>query len=313
MAMTSTDDLGAAATTAYELNAYFALRANTLYSSDEIAKVQATRLTHRGSTVKFWFYDDLATATAALTEETDVTAGAASDTSVDVTITEYGAATGSTVKMIGTDMLEFDTDVAQLNARQLADSYELLARTAVLAGTNVIYGGDAVSTVTVAAGDPLTAAMVREGVGRMRAANAQTVANEMYIGMVSPYQSIDLRTETGDAAWIPAQNYQNLVSIQSGHIGAFGGAMFIESSRVAGVGEADGAASIDVHKGHLIGREALARAYSMNVSAPTPQVRVSPVTDKLQRFRHIGWYWLGGFKVFREAALYRLETSTSVN
>ena len=61
-----------------------------------------------------------------------------------------------------------------------------------------------------------------------------------------------------------------------------------------------------------MGAEALAKAYS---SAPgfgaTPRTVVSPVVDKLRRFASVGWYWLGGYKVFRDEAIVKLDTVTT--
>jgi len=47
--------------------------------------------------------------------------------------------------------------------------------------------------------------------------------------------------------------------------------------------------------------------------AEEPHTVVGPVVDKLNRFRPIGWYGILGFKVYREEALYRLETASSVS
>lgn len=315
MAITQTTDLNAAATLSYNLEANWALRAQTLYSTPVITKKKATNQTHRGSSVRFWFYTDLAAATTALTEDTDVTAGKVADSYIDVTMTEYGASTGSTAKMIGTDMLEFDQDVAVLNARQLADSYELLARTAMTTRTGayanyVAWGGDATQTSEVASGDILTAAMVRETVARMRNDNVAPVAGNKYLCLVTPYQALDLREATGDQTWVTSRNYQDITKIEDGEIGAYGGAVFYESSRVEQ--EADAGDSVDVSKAHMIGADALAMTWAAKTSAEMPEVRIAPVVDKLQRFYHIGWYWHGGFKLFRPESSWQLETATSI-
>ena len=310
MAITQTTDLDSAATTAYELRQFFALRSKTLYCTPAIAKVQATNQTHRGSTVKFWFTPDLAAAVTPLTENTDVTPGNTSDTSVDVTITEYGAATAYTVKMKGTNMLDYDPTVAELNARQSADSFEALARTAALAGTNVLYAGTGnAATADVAAGDNITSHLFRKAVATMSAASVEPIANGLYAAFIHPFQSLDLREETGDAAWVTARNYQDLTKIETGEIGTHGGAVFYESPRIHSA--TDGTASARVYRAHVVGAEAMAMAYSKNVSGPMPETRVSPVIDNLSRFRGIGWYWLGGFKVFRQEALTRIESTVS--
>ena len=64
----------------------------------------------------------------------------------------------------------------------------------------------------------------------------------------------------------------------------------------------------NVYRTILAGKQALAEAV-----AQEPGVVVGPVIDKLMRFRPIGWYGVLGFSRYREAALYRIETSSSIS
>ena len=57
----------------------------------------------------------------------------------------------------------------------------------------------------------------------------------------------------------------------------------------------------------LCGAQAMAEAV-----AEEPHVVIGNVTDKLMRFRPIGWYGVLGFARYREEALYRLENSSSI-
>lgn len=96
-------------------------------------------------------------------------------------------------------------------------------------------------------------------------------------------------------------------------MGAFEGFRFIESPTVAPFVDAGVGATVDVYPTLFLGREALAKAYSnADGGGPQPRVVMSPVIDKLRRFTPMGWYWLGGYSRFREAAIYRLETSSSI-
>ena len=58
----------------------------------------------------------------------------------------------------------------------------------------------------------------------------------------------------------------------------------------------------------IAGREALAEATAQDISTV-----IGPEIDALRRFRTIGWYYFGGFNRLREAALYRIESATSIN
>jgi len=57
----------------------------------------------------------------------------------------------------------------------------------------------------------------------------------------------------------------------------------------------------------VCGKQALAEAV-----AQEPGVVIGPVTDKLMRFRPIGWYGVLGWSRYREEALYRIETGSSI-
>jgi len=57
----------------------------------------------------------------------------------------------------------------------------------------------------------------------------------------------------------------------------------------------------------VCGKQAMAQAV-----AEEPHVVIGNVTDKLMRFRPMGWYGVLGFARYREEALYRLETGSSI-
>ena len=59
---------------------------------------------------------------------------------------------------------------------------------------------------------------------------------------------------------------------------------------------------------YFAGQQALAEA-----TAEEPHVVIGPVVDKLMRHRPLGWYGVLGFARYREEALYRVETSSSIN
>jgi N4-gp56 family major capsid protein len=57
----------------------------------------------------------------------------------------------------------------------------------------------------------------------------------------------------------------------------------------------------------LCGQQAIAEAV-----AEEPHIVIGNVTDKLMRFRPMGWYGVLGFARYREEALYRIETGSSI-
>jgi N4-gp56 family major capsid protein len=63
----------------------------------------------------------------------------------------------------------------------------------------------------------------------------------------------------------------------------------------------------NVYRTIVCGKQALAEAV-----AEEPHTVIGPVTDTLKRFRPIGWYGVLGFARYREEALYRIESGSSI-
>ncbi len=308
MAHTQVSSLSTAGTTAFDKLAYFALRDQLHF--DQIASVKPSP-THRGSSVQFAIYDDLAAATSALTETSDVTAVAMSDSNVTVTLVEYGNVVTTTAKARGTDLLELDRDAANVVGYNAGISVDTLARTAVGAGSTVQYASTATSTATVGAAMILDSGEVREAVATLRGANSMPISGSNYVGYMHPDQSYDLRGETGNAGWAEAALNSDAGRVWAGSVGSFNGVEWIETPRVVLTADG-GVTTTDVYDTIIVGHQALAKAYSSNESAALPQVRFGPTTDTLQRFNHVGWYWLGGYARFREDSIIRVETASSI-
>lgn len=303
---------------AFDRIAYFALRAELLF--DAVADVKPVAQTAPGTSVAFTIFNDLAAATSTLTETSDVTAVAMSDSQVTVTLAEYGNAVITTAKLRGTSFLDVDTVAANVVGYNAGVSIDTVVSAVLGAGTNVTYGGGGASTptskTTIAAEDKIEAADIRKVVAGLRGDNAATW-NGYYMGYIHPDVSYDLRTETGGATWNDPHIYSDPSAIYKGEIGEFGGVRFIETSRAPLDDDAsDGAGStgsVDVYSTIICGRQALAKAHSVtDGNGPMPKVVFGPVTDTLMRFQPVGWYWLGGYGRFREASLHRIDSSSSI-
>jgi len=304
--------------TAFDRIAYFALRSELLF--DAVADVQPVAQSMPGSSVKFTIFNDLSAATSTLTEDTDVTPVAMSDSQVEVTLAEYGNAVNTTAKLRGTSFLDVDSAAANVIGYNAGDSIDQVVREVLAGGTNVVYGTGGASTpssrTTVAAEDIIHADDVRKVVAQLRGANVATF-NGAYMGYIHPDVSYDLRRETGVASWRDPHVYSDPALIYNGEVGAFEGVRFIETPRAKIFEDASNGSgstgTIDVYCTHIMGRQALAKAHSIvDGNGPFPRVVRGPVVDVLSRFQPVGWYWLGGYARFREAALRRVESSSSI-
>ena len=315
MAYTGTGDVSSD-TAAFQQLAYFAFRSQPMY--EMIADVRSTAQTHNGASVQFNIYDNMAQATSALTETSDVTAVALGDSTVVVTLAEYGNAVITTAKLRGTSFLNVDADAANIIGYNMVDSVDKLVSNVANAGTNVIYaqgsmGSRPTSRVGIADAATFGAQEGRQAVAELRTASAPGFENGNYIGLVHPDVSYDLREQTAVTDVIQYQIRQEGAAVRNGSIGVFGGIEWIENPRAPILDDAGATGTTNVYQTLVAGRQALAKAFSRAPGfGEDPSVVFGPVTDTLRRFHPVGWYHLVGHAIFRQAALQRIESSSSI-
>ncbi len=265
-----------------------------------------------GSSVNIYKYSDLAPATTPLNETTDPDAVALGNpVAVNVPLNEYGLAAIETIRL---DRFSF-SDIAPYRSDQIAynmrDSMDVLVREIISAGTSVLYanttvgGARAASTAALTAAHVIHTADVRYIVAKLRGNAAQGRMGELYYAGVHPDVSHDLRAEIGSGGWQDLHKYAAPDVFWPGVIGVYEGAFFVESARMKN--GTSGAAGAKNHMSIFAGSGAVAEAVSKE-----PGVEVGIVPDKLNRFLPIGWHGILGWAIFRNEALYRLETGTSI-
>jgi N4-gp56 family major capsid protein len=315
MAYTTTSSVDYAQT-AYDRLAYFAFRPEIYY--DRAVEVQPTRQAMPGATVVFTIQNDLAIASTALNESTDLTPVAMSDSQVSVALAEYGNVTVTTAKLRGESFVEIDPIQANVIGYNAGVSIDEIAKNIIQAGTNVDYStGTGVLPTSRASITPLNtfrAANVRLEKARLRRANVPNFGGA-YVSYIHPDVSYDLMGETGTASWTDPHTYSQPDEIWQGEIGMFQGVRFIETPRAPWFGNAGSSPTTTSVYGTLfLGRQAIAKAHSIvDGNGPDPHIVPGPVTDYLRRFLPLGWYQLVGYSVFRQAALRRVESASSID
>lgn len=291
---------------AYDRYVEFALRSMPLLR--DVADKRPVQQAMPGSSVVFQLYTDLSKVTGTLSETVDPDAVAIGNTNqITVTLEEYGNASIATRKLELFSLSDVDPAIADIIAFNMADSLDDIAQTELRGGTNVIFGGTATATTGVTAGGTITSANIRRAVAKLRSNKAVPRVGDLYWVGIHPEVSHDLRAETGDTGWRSAHIFNDAGAGQlwPGNIGVYEGAMFVESPRLFTA--TDGASSVKVYRTLVCGKQALAEA-----TAQEPSVVIGPVTDKLMRFRPIGWYGVLGWKRYREESLFRIENSSSI-
>jgi N4-gp56 family major capsid protein len=272
-----------------------------------LADVKPVQQAMPGSSVVFSIYSDLAQATSTLTETTDVSSIALGNPNqVTVTLNEYGSAVTTTKKLNLTSFNDVDSALADIIAYNSADSIDAIVAAVLTGGSNVIYAGStATSTNTITAAATISTQDIREAVTQLRTNKALPRIGELYAAYLHPRQSADLRAESGTGGFQELTKYVERTPFTAGAVGVLEGAFIVETPRVPFAANTN---SINVYKAVVAGREALAEAMGQNISTV-----IGPEIDALRRFRTIGWYYMGGFARLREAALYRIESATSIN
>ncbi len=290
--------------TAYDQYVRMALRSIPLMRS--IADVKPVQQAMPGSSVVFSIYSDLSAVTATLVETADVTNIALGNpTNVTVTLQEYGSAVTTTKKLNLTSFNDVDAALADIIAYNAADSLDQIVASVLTGGSNVIYASSATSTNSIAAGMTITTADIREAVVQLRTNKAVPRIGELYAAYLHPRQSADLRAETGTGGFQELSKYVDRTPFVAGAVGVLEGAFVVETPRVPFAANSN---SINVYKAVIAGREALAEAKGQDISTV-----IGPEIDALRRFRTIGWYFFGGWSLLRQAAIYRIESATSIN
>lgn len=315
---TAADTLGTSLVqAAYDRYIRYALRSTPMLRM--IADSRPVQQAMPGSSVVFQFYADLAVATTELSELIDPDAVAIPSTSnVTVTLREYGNVVLTTEKLRMLALSDVDPAIANIVAYNLRDSVDEIVKPIVNAGTNVIRmnggvlksnlitgGSGTTGAVTAVAGDTMNSSVVRLATTKLRGGKVIPRNGDRYMSMIHPDVSHDLRAETGSGGWLEPHVHSAPSSIWDGNIGVYNGMEFVESPRMYSA--TDGGSSARVYRTLFFGREALAEAVATEFG-----MRIGNVTDKLLRNRPVGWYGLSGWSLFRQAALIRGETWSSV-
>lgn len=311
----------------YDRLAYFALRPENYFSLTAGTRRQPVNTTNRGLTITMTGYADLAVATTPLTEDATPDSVAPTTTTKSITLTEYGNVAKSTAKLRGStflDMPAIDPALADLIGYNAGVSYDTLARTALVGGTNVYYIGQPTNDARnkIDAASTISSAAIRYCVAKLRGANGRPFGDmgvgNAFAGFIHPDVSVDLRQETDAAGWVIPQDYGASQERRwNGMIGRYEGVEWIETPRAPLYANASsgsgGSGAIDVYATLIVGREALSLAWSNVEHGPEPKFVVGPIVDALRRFHTLGWSWFGGFGLFRDLEeLYRIESSSSL-
>jgi N4-gp56 family major capsid protein len=234
---------------------------------------------------------------------------------VTITLAEYGRAVLNTRKLELFSFTDVKPAIANIVAYHMLNSVDEIVLTELRGGSNVIMeiSGSIDDTspdaTSMTATDKFASKHVRYVVAKLRAANAVPRKGNLYWCSLHPEVSHDLRIDTGAAGWRDPHNYSAAGNIWAGEIGAYEGAYFVETPRAYNaVDSGSGDNTVRNFRTLFAGQQALAEAVAEEFG-----IVIGNVVDKLKRFTPVGWYGVAGWKRYREASLYRVETTSSIH
>lgn len=318
-AYTDTTAMSNAVQTAYDKLFEFALRSQPMFR--QVADKRPAQQTAPGGSIVLERFQDLAQQTATLTENVDPDSVALGNpTTVTITLNEYGNPVLRTRKLYLFSLTDVDPAVANIVAYNMADSVDSVVQTTLRGGSNLIQlqGGTTTyvtnATINTTATSLVTTDGFKSSLGRLAVVKLRTNKavprkGSLYWAAIHPEVSYDLRSDTGAAAWRDPHNYSAAGNIWAGEIGSYEGAYYVESPRCFNAVDAgSGNNTVRRFRTYFAGQQALAEAV-----ADEFHVIPGPITDKLMRFRPIGWYGVAGWSIYRQEALIRVETTSTID
>jgi N4-gp56 family major capsid protein len=275
------------------------------------ATVQPVDIAHPGSSIDMFIQtSDLALATTPLAEYADPDFVALpTPEKRTLTLNEYGNAAVTTLRLRDFSWAQIDPFQAELIERNQRLTLDKLVENVIMGAPNK-YNVDKTGTFGKGAADPANAGTIKSGalrriVAQMRSQNALEWDGGNYVALIHPDVAVDLREETDPAGWRFPHVYTENTNgpIFTAEVGQYEGIRFIEYNRAPKSTDAN-----PIYTTIIMGREGLAEATAVPVSTV-----VTPQLDKFGRMLGVGWYFFGGWGLYRHEAISLLQTGSSLS
>lgn len=216
--------------------------------------------------IKFRRYGTLTAATTPLTEGATPSGSQLSVTDITATVSQYGDFVTVSDVVDDQSIDPMLTEMSELFGEQMGLTNDQLTRDVLAAGTNILYGGDAVSRVTVDSTDKIDATVIKKAVRQLKNNNARKLTrisavnpgvgsqpvSACFVGIASPAAEYDIRVLTN---FVPVEKYASNVVLLPGEFGTIEEVRFVQTTN-AKVFAGAGASGIDVHATLIMGADA---------------------------------------------------------
>lgn len=266
----------------------------------------------KGTEIEFRKFGSLAIPAESLTEGVTPAGSDLSITAIKSQLKQEGdfVVISDVLDMQGKDPVI--TETSELLGEQAALTVDTRIRDEIVAGTNVLYAGDATSTDEIIATDVFTGALVKKAVRELKKENIKPFADGYYHSTIDAEQAYDLMNDTATGGWIDASKYAAAKKLLSGEIGEYGGVRFKVTSNTK---VKTNATSVPVHCGLIYGKDSYG-VPEIDSGAGKPSIIVkakgsSGTADPLNQRSSVGWKNMFTSKRLNELGIVRVETGVT--
>jgi N4-gp56 family major capsid protein len=193
---------------------------------DQFAERRNEHAMHKGQTAVWTIFRQMAPTIGALIENQDVDTQQIQDFQVQLSVTEYGNAVGTTEKL---DLLSYfgpiSSIVRDLLAPQMASTLDRVARNAAWAGAPKSFAGGRANRAALTDADVANIDLVKQSAHRLLMQKIRPTGTG-YMAVVHPSVIYDLRE---DPLWEDAGKYSDPSRLATGEVGRIFGVRFAES------------------------------------------------------------------------------------
>lgn len=253
-------------------------------------------------------YGQMPLNTTPLLEREDVTSTALSDEEVLLTPQEHGDVVTTTALSNLQSGGQTNVAAARLVGINAGRVMNKLALQAMDASSRVLFGGDAVSVITVDATDEADVALLDKAYSGLSGKNSIGLpqAGGDYVSLMHDDVLASIRNGTQAGTWQDTHKFAVPGEILKNEVGLFKGFRMVRDN-LSTIAVGAGAAGIDVYTSYYMGFNALGKAVSQDVTQVISQ------NDKLNRFLNVGWKSTVKYQIIEQEALVISKTAKSPN
>lgn len=197
----------------------------------QFAKVKRDLQAVRGKSIVFTKYGNL-TGKSKLTESDVLVPEGITNSEISIGVSEHAKAISVTELLLKTSMLDVLGDASKLLANHLSIDLDIEMRDVCLTTTNVVFGNGKASANTLVDNDGLTTTTVKDAIEILEKNNAPKFVREdgeFFVCIAHPHQLRQLRD---DSNWVNANTYNGRVQLYKGEVGMYEGCIFISTTNM---------------------------------------------------------------------------------